>query len=159
VALVTGASRGMGRCIAVALAEHGHDVGINFSRSRDEVALDFPELKIILAHFGFPWVNQAISVVWIRRNCYLELSGWSPKYIPETVWNYARSIFPDRVLFGTDAPVMTAARWLEDFRPIPLPDEVKHKILYQNAHQLLFGGGPTPAEEAAGSAAGGAIPG
>ena len=105
----------------------------------DEVALDFPDLKIILAHFGFPWVNQAISVVWVRRNCYLELSGWSPKYIPETVWRYARSIFPDRVLFGTDAPVMTAARWLQDFVDIPLPDDVRHKILYQNAHRLLFG--------------------
>ncbi|MGH7610747.1 MAG: amidohydrolase family protein, partial [Candidatus Dormibacteria bacterium] len=55
----------------------------------DDVALDFPRLRIILAHFGFPWVEQAISVVWIRRNCYLELSGWSPKYIPELVWRYA----------------------------------------------------------------------
>lgn len=107
----------------------------------DEVAADFPDLKIILAHFGFPWVNQAISVVWIRRNCYLELSGWSPKYIPEIVWRYAKGIFPDRVLFGTDAPVMTAARWLNDFQAIDLPPEVKHKILYANAYRLLFGEG------------------
>ncbi|MGH7697326.1 MAG: amidohydrolase family protein [Candidatus Dormibacteria bacterium] len=107
----------------------------------DDVALDFPELKIILAHFGFPWVEQAISVVWIRRNCYLELSGWSPKYIPEVVWRYARSIFPDRVVFGTDAPVMSAARWLRDFEAIPLAEEVKRKILYENAARLLDGTG------------------
>ncbi len=105
----------------------------------DEVALDFPNLRLILAHFGFPWVNQAISVTWIRRNCYLELSGWSPKYIPETVWKYAKGIFPDRVLFGTDAPVMTAQRWLRDFEEIDLPAEVKRKILYTNSRRLLFG--------------------
>ncbi|MGC2192524.1 MAG: amidohydrolase family protein [Candidatus Dormiibacterota bacterium] len=124
----------------------------------DEVALDFPDLKIILAHFGFPWVNQAISVVWIRRNCYLELSGWSPKYIPDTIWHYARSIFPDRVLFGTDAPVMTAARWLQDFGAIQLPDSVKHKILYQNAHRLLFEGAATPADAGDEPAAADVIP-
>ena len=105
----------------------------------DEVALDFPNLRLILAHFGFPWVNQAISVTWIRRNCYLELSGWSPKYIPETVWKYAKGIFPDRVLFGTDAPVMTAQRWLRDFEEIELPEDVKRKILYTNSRRLLFG--------------------
>ncbi len=105
----------------------------------DEVALDFPNLRLILAHFGFPWVNQAISVTWIRRNCYLELSGWSPKYIPETVWKYAKGIFPDRVLFGTDAPVMTAQRWLRDFEEIDLPEDVKRKILYTNSRRLLFG--------------------
>ncbi len=105
----------------------------------DEVALDFPNLRLILAHFGFPWVNQAISVTWIRRNCYLELSGWSPKYIPETVWKYAKGIFPDRVLFGTDAPVMTAERWLRDFEEIELPEDVKRKILYTNSRRLLFG--------------------
>ena len=105
----------------------------------DEVALDFPNLRLILAHFGFPWVNQAISVTWIRRNCYLELSGWSPKYIPDTVWKYAKGIFPDRVLFGTDAPVMTAQRWLRDFEEIDLPEEVKRKILYTNSRRLLFG--------------------
>ena len=105
----------------------------------DEVALDFPNLRLILAHFGFPWVNQAISVTWIRRNCYLELSGWSPKYIPDTVWKYAKGIFPDRVLFGTDAPVMTAQRWLRDFEEIQLPEDVKRKILYTNSRRLLFG--------------------
>lgn len=105
----------------------------------DDVALDFPDLKIIMAHFGFPWVNQALSVTWIRRNVYLELSGWSPKYIPNEVWTYARSIFPDRVLFGTDWPVISPGRWLTDFERIPLPEDVKHRIVYANAHRLLFG--------------------
>jgi predicted TIM-barrel fold metal-dependent hydrolase len=113
----------------------------------DEVALDFPNLRLILAHFGFPWVNQAISVTWIRRNCYLELSGWSPKYIPETVWKYAKGIFPDRVLFGTDAPVMSAQRWLRDFEEIDLPEDVKRKILYSNSRRLLFGEEADPAPE------------
>jgi predicted TIM-barrel fold metal-dependent hydrolase len=105
----------------------------------DDVALDFPELRIILAHFGFPWVEQAISVAWIRRNCYLELSGWSPKYIPETVWRYANSLLQDRVLFGTDWPVMSMKRWLDDFEATPLKPDVKEKILYRTAARLLFG--------------------
>lgn len=103
----------------------------------DDVAADFPDLTIILCHFGFPWVEQVISLAWTRPNVYIELSGWSPRYIPKVVWQYAEKLFPDRVVFGTDHPTMRPQRWLRDFQEIPLPNEVREKILYRNAVAIL----------------------
>lgn len=103
----------------------------------DDVAADFPDLTIILCHFGFPWAEQAVSLAWTRPNVYVELSGWSPKYIPQVVWQYGAKVFPDRVVFGTDYPTMQPQRWLRDFQEVPLPDEVREKILYRNAAAIL----------------------
>lgn len=105
----------------------------------DDVAADFPDLIIILSHFGFPWVEQCISLAWTRANVYIELAGWSPKYIPEIIWHFGRSLLADRLIFGTDYPGLTPERWIHDFAEVPLPAEVKEKILYRTAHRLLSG--------------------
>ncbi|MFQ5858948.1 MAG: amidohydrolase family protein [Anaerolineae bacterium] len=107
----------------------------------DDVAADFPNLKIVLSHFGFPWVEQVISLAWTRPNVYIELAGWSPIYIPEIIWRFARTLMADRFVFGTDYPGLTAERWIRDFAEVSLDQEVREKILYRNAHAILFGDG------------------
>jgi len=66
----------------------------------DEVAADFPDLKIILAHPVLPWQEEALSVATHKPNVYIDLSGWSPKYFPPIMVRYINSILQDKMLFG-----------------------------------------------------------
>ena len=81
----------------------------------DDVAVDFPELTIVLAHPSFPWQDEAISVALHKEQVYIDLSGWSPKYFPPQLVRYANTLLRDRVLFGSDYPLITPDRWLADF--------------------------------------------
>ncbi len=103
----------------------------------DDVAVDFPELTIVLAHPSFPWQDEAISVALHKRQVYIDLSGWSPKYFPPQLVRYANTQLKDRVLFGSDFPLITPDRWLADFEQAGFKDEVKPLILKENAVRLL----------------------
>ena len=103
----------------------------------DDVAVDFPELKIVLAHPSFPWQDEAISVALHKQQVYVDLSGWSPKYFPPQLVRYANTQLKDRVLFGSDYPMITPDRWLADFEQADFKDEVRPLILKQNAIRLL----------------------
>ncbi|MGK5555402.1 amidohydrolase family protein [Actinomadura kijaniata] len=103
----------------------------------DGVAADFPELRIILAHPSFPWQDEALAVAHHKPNVYIDLSGWSPKYFPPQLVRYANSLIQDKVLFGSDYPVITPDRWLADFAKLEIKPEVRPKILKQNAARLL----------------------
>lgn len=103
----------------------------------DDVAADFPHLKIILAHPSFPWQDEALAVATHKPGVHIDLSGWSPKYFPPQLVQYANTLLKDKVLFGSDFPVLTPDRWLADFEKLPIKDEVKPKILKENAARLL----------------------
>ncbi|MCF3142216.1 amidohydrolase family protein [Streptomyces platensis] len=103
----------------------------------DDVAADFPQMKIILAHPSFPWQDEALAVATHKPGVHIDLSGWSPKYFPKQLVHYANSLLQDKVLFGSDYPVLTPDRWLADFAELPLKDEVRPKILKDNAARLL----------------------
>jgi predicted TIM-barrel fold metal-dependent hydrolase len=103
----------------------------------DDVAVDFPDMPIILAHPSFPWQDEALSVATHKPQVYIDLSGWSPKYFPPQLVQYANSLLKDKVLFGSDFPVITPERWLKDFEGLPIKDEVRPKILKENAARLF----------------------
>ncbi len=103
----------------------------------DDVAVDFPELRIVLAHPSFPWQDEALSVAMHKTQVSIDLSGWSPKYFPPQLVRYAGSMLRNRVLFGTDYPLLTPDRWLADFETLDIPDEVRPLILRENAIRLL----------------------
>jgi uncharacterized protein len=103
----------------------------------DDVAADFPELKIVLAHPSFPWQDEAISICLHKANVWIDLSGWSPKYFPPQLVQYANTQLRTKVLFGSDYPLITPDRWLADFDALPLKDEVRPLILKENAATLL----------------------
>jgi predicted TIM-barrel fold metal-dependent hydrolase len=103
----------------------------------DDVAADFPELKIVLAHPSFPWQDEAISIALHKANVWIDLSGWSPKYFPPQLVQYANTQLRTKVLFGSDYPMITPDRWLADFEQAPFKDEVRPLILKQNAVELL----------------------
>jgi len=103
----------------------------------DDVAADFPDLKIILAHPSFPWQEEALAVCQHKPNVYIDLSGWSPKYFPEILVKYANSLLKKKMLFGSDWPAITPDRWLVDFKNAGFRDEVRPLILKDNALRLL----------------------
>jgi len=104
----------------------------------DDVAVDFPDLPIILAHPSFPWQDEAISVCLHKPKVYIDLSGWSPKYFSPTLIQYANTLLKKKILFGSDYPLITPDRWLADFATIPIKEEVRPLILKENA-KILFG--------------------
>jgi uncharacterized protein len=103
----------------------------------DDVAVDFPEMPIILAHPSFPWQDEAISVCLHKPQVYIDLSGWSPKYFSPTLVQYANTLLKHKVLFGSDYPLLTPDRWLSDFQKIDIRDDVRPLILKENARRLL----------------------
>jgi hypothetical protein len=103
----------------------------------DDVAVDFPDMPIILAHPSFPWQEEALSVATHKPQVYIDLSGWSPKYFPPILVQYANTLLKDKVLFGSDYPVMSPERWMADFEKIAIKPEVRPLILKENAARLL----------------------
>jgi predicted TIM-barrel fold metal-dependent hydrolase len=103
----------------------------------DDVAVDFPDMPIILAHPSFPWQDEAISVCMHKPQVYIDLSGWSPKYFSPTLVQYANTLLKHKVLFGSDYPWITPDRWLADFKKIDIRDEVRPLVLKANAARLF----------------------
>ncbi len=103
----------------------------------DDVAADFPDMPIILAHPSFPWQEEALSVATHKPNVYIDMSGWSPKYFPPILMRYANTLLKHKMLFGSDWPAITPDRWLKDFETIDIRDEVRPLILKENARRLL----------------------
>jgi predicted TIM-barrel fold metal-dependent hydrolase len=103
----------------------------------DDVAADFPDLRIIAAHPSFPWQDEALAVATHKPNVYIDLSGWSPKYFPPQLVRYANTLLKHKVLFGSDYPVLTPDRWLADFERLEIKPEVRPLILKENAARLL----------------------
>ena len=103
----------------------------------DDVAVDFPGMPIILAHPSFPWQDEAISICLHKPEVHIDLSGWSPKYFPASLIQYANTLLKHKVLFGSDYPLITPDRWMADFEKIDIRPEVRPLILKENARRLL----------------------
>jgi predicted TIM-barrel fold metal-dependent hydrolase len=103
----------------------------------DDVAADFPDLTIIMAHPAVPWQEEQLAVALHKGNVYIDLSGWSPKYFRPILVQYISSILKDKTLFGSDYPVLQPDRWLRDFEQLELKEEVRRKILLENAQKVL----------------------
>ncbi|MCB1367409.1 MAG: amidohydrolase, partial [Rhodobacteraceae bacterium] len=103
----------------------------------DDVAVDFPDLKIVLAHPSFPWQEEALSVCQHKPNVYIDLSGWSPKYFPDILVRYANTMLKKKMLFGSDWPMIAPERWLAAFDKAAFRDEVRPLITKDNAVRLL----------------------
>jgi predicted TIM-barrel fold metal-dependent hydrolase len=103
----------------------------------DDVAADFPEMDIILAHPSFPWQDEALAIAVHKPNVYIDLSGWSPKYFPENLIRYTNTQLKHKMLFGSDYPLITPDRWIADFEKLAIRDEVRPLVLKENAVRLL----------------------
>ncbi|MEX2238555.1 MAG: amidohydrolase family protein [Dehalococcoidia bacterium] len=103
----------------------------------DDIAVEFPELTIIMAHQAWPWVQEQLAVLVHKPNVYMELSGYSPKYLDPSVITYANFRTTDKMMFGSDYPWIRPKRWLDDFEAADFRPEVRRRLLYDNAARLF----------------------
>jgi predicted TIM-barrel fold metal-dependent hydrolase len=114
--------------------------GIELAYSRpihlDAVAARYPELPVIMAHFGWPWHLEAIAIALHKANVYLEVSGWRPRYVPDEVVREAEGRLGGRVLFGSDSPFFAAETVLKEWEQRLSPDAFR-RVARDNAARLL----------------------
>jgi predicted TIM-barrel fold metal-dependent hydrolase len=103
----------------------------------DDVAADFPDMTVIIAHPSWPWQDEALSVCLHKPNVYIDLSGWSPKYFPPELIRYANTQLKHKMLFGSDFPLIAPDRWMKDFDEAGFRPEVRPLILKENAIRAL----------------------
>jgi len=118
------------------------DCEVKYSKPEylDEVCQGFPDLKVVMAHFGWPWSDVTLALALRNPNIFIDVSGWKPRYIPQTILPYMNGILQDRFIFGTDYPMVRQKEWMDDFnsnlRPLLKPG-ISEKLLRSNAERLL----------------------
>ena len=103
----------------------------------DDAAADFPDMNFILAHPSWPWTDESLSMALHKSNVYIDLSGWSPKYFPKQVIQYANTQLKHKMLFGSDFPLITPDKWIAAAQQVGFKEEVMPLILKENAAKLL----------------------
>ena len=103
----------------------------------DDVAADFPEMRVIAAHPAWPWYLDNLAACWHKSNYYIDLSGWAPKYLPSEVVRYANTMITKRTLFGSDWPTIGPDRWIAEFDELGIKPESRQRIMLDNARELL----------------------
>ena len=139
------------RCQELGLIVSVHS-SINFSSTRpiryghpaqlDDIACDFPDLRLVANHGGWPWVLEMVAIAWKHKSVFIEIGAVSPKYIADTgtgwepLMRYGNSLLQDQVLFATDC-MLPFERAVSEAKQLPLKEEVKAKWLGGNARRLL----------------------
>ena len=103
----------------------------------DTVACHFPELKLIGIHIGYPWTEEMISVAWKHPRVYIGSDAYAPKYWPDSFVHFINTWGQDKVLFGTDFPVIDFVRARTEIEALDLRPEAKVKFLRENALKLF----------------------
>ena len=109
----------------------------------DDIAVDFPELKIIAMTPGWPWVSELVGVVWRHPNVYIEIAAVRPRYMgmPNTGWgeltHYGNTVIQDKILFASSWPLLPIERSIQEIKDLPLKETVVEKWLYRNAARLF----------------------
>ena len=103
----------------------------------DIIALDFPELKLVGAHTGWPWTEEMMSLAWKHENVYLGIDAHHPKYLEPNLVQFMKTRGQNKVLYGTNYPAVTHAEFIACIRnELGLTEKVAEKILHRNAAQV-----------------------
>ena len=102
----------------------------------DAVACDFPELKLIGIHVGIPWHDEMISMAWKHDNIFIGCDAHRPKYWPKSFIHYLNSYGQDKIIFGTDFPVLEFKKTIDDIDALDLKSEVRKKLLRDNVSRI-----------------------
>jgi uncharacterized protein len=103
----------------------------------DQVAIDFPELKLIGIHIGIPWTDEMIAMAWKHDNIFIGADAYAPKYWPPALLHYINTYGSNKVLFGTDWPVISPERAISEIEELGLRDGSKQKLLRDNALEVF----------------------
>jgi uncharacterized protein len=103
----------------------------------DEVALTFPELKILGGHIGYPWTDEMISLAWKHANVFIDTSAYLPRYYPQQLLHFMNTYGQEKVLFGTNFPMLSLTKCVEQALALDLKPEAKSNFLAGNAKRLF----------------------
>jgi hypothetical protein len=103
----------------------------------DEVALDFPELRLVCGHIGYPWTTEMIALATKYENVYIDTSAYTTRRFPEELVRYMKKNGRTKVMFGTNYPMITPAKCLEGLEGLGLDEEAKRMYLYENAQRVF----------------------
>jgi predicted TIM-barrel fold metal-dependent hydrolase len=103
----------------------------------DQVAIDFPELKILGIHIGVPWTDEMISMCWKHDNVFTAGDAYAPKHWPPQYVHYANSYGSHKVLFGTDWPVIDPERAVAEVAAHGLRPEAHARLMRENALRIF----------------------
>lgn len=103
----------------------------------DRVAIDFPELKLIGIHLGWPWTDEMIAVCFKHANVYMAGDAYAPKHWPAEYVRYVDSWGQDKCLFGTDWPVIDPERAIHEIDQLNLRSASRSKLLRENAMRVF----------------------
>lgn len=103
----------------------------------DEVALTFPDLKIVAGHIGYPWTDEMIGLAWKHEHVYIDTSAYLPRYYPPQLVHFANTYGRDKVLFGSNFPQLDWARCARQVADLPLADEARAAFLQHNAMRVF----------------------
>lgn len=117
----------------------GQGIRIDLARPilLDAAAAAFPDLQIIAAHFGYPWHLELLAMALHKTNIHIDISGWSPRYVPGEVIRDMKGRLQDQFLFGSDYPFIQPQRCLDELAALEVPEPVLHKVLVENGRKLL----------------------
>ena len=102
----------------------------------DAVACDFPELRLIGIHVGIPWTEEMIAMAWKHENVFIGCDAHSPKYWPDSFVHYINSYGQDKVIFGTDFPVLDFKRTMDEILAHDFKPDVLLKLLRENVRRI-----------------------
>ena len=103
----------------------------------DEVALTFPELRIVAGHIGYPWTDEMIGLAWKHENVFIDTSAHAPRYYPPQLVHYLKTYGQDKVLFGTNFPQLSWETCVQQVQAMHLPEEIQVKFLRDNARRVF----------------------
>ncbi len=102
----------------------------------DSVACDFPELKLIGIHIGIPWTDEMIAMAWKHENVFIGSDAHAPRYWPQSFIHYINTFGQDKVIFGTDFPVLDFKETMRQIDELELRPVPKQKFLRENAIRI-----------------------
>jgi predicted TIM-barrel fold metal-dependent hydrolase len=121
----------MGHTLSFMPSENGRPMRL------DRVALYFPELTIVCTYTGWPWVEEAIALVSKHPNAYLGTSGYAPRYWKPEMVHFVNSWGQDKVLWGSDFPLVKHPEALAQIDALDLRLQAKEKLLFKNAERVF----------------------
>ncbi len=112
-------------------SKHGHPLLL------DDVAIYFPELKLVGAHQAWPWIDTMIAMAWKHPNVYVAMSGHAPKYWDPKMVHFLNSRGQGKVMWGTDYPLIQHDESLSQIEALDLKPEAKEKLLRDTALKVF----------------------
>ena len=103
----------------------------------DQVAIDFPELRLLGIHIGVPWTAEMISMAWKHENIFIGVDAYAPRYWPPEIVHYLNSYGRKKVLFGTDWPVIDPERAMAEIAEIDIKPQAKELLIRGNALRIF----------------------